>query len=150
MSKVSSPCTGACKLTLDTCSGCGRTLEEIATWSCLSDESKQGIIDRLNKKQMFIPYTSFTKEHHADFSRVFDIAGEALGSSNRTIHLENDKVNIRQNNRPFATYTVLGAADLPYPTGETGLVFYLQDDTETFLVLIHSALSLVQLVQLDS
>lgn len=39
---VPSPCTGVCRIDARTalCAGCSRTLDEIATWSRLSDEAK--------------------------------------------------------------------------------------------------------------
>jgi predicted Fe-S protein YdhL (DUF1289 family) len=46
---VQSPCTKIC--TLDAaraaCLGCGRTLDEIARWSGMSEKERQTVIDRL-------------------------------------------------------------------------------------------------------
>jgi predicted Fe-S protein YdhL (DUF1289 family) len=42
---VPSPCTQICTLDAnDTCQGCGRTLDEIAAWSTLSDEGKRAVV----------------------------------------------------------------------------------------------------------
>jgi len=45
--KIESPCIGICTLdNNDTCSGCLRTMPEIATWLTLSDERKLEILKR--------------------------------------------------------------------------------------------------------
>ena len=47
MYDVMSPCTGLCKLQLNYCLGCGRTLQEICAWNGLSDAEKLIILSRL-------------------------------------------------------------------------------------------------------
>ena len=38
---VESPCINVCKIENDVCIGCGRTLEEIAHWSEMTDADKE-------------------------------------------------------------------------------------------------------------
>lgn len=46
-----SPCCKKCKLLADnTCGGCGRSLEEIATWAIMSPSQKQAVLNRLKEK----------------------------------------------------------------------------------------------------
>jgi predicted Fe-S protein YdhL (DUF1289 family) len=40
---VESPCINVCKIENDVCIGCGRTLEEIAHWSEMTDEEKEQV-----------------------------------------------------------------------------------------------------------
>lgn len=40
---VESPCIDVCKIENDVCIGCGRTLEEIAHWSEMTDEEKEQV-----------------------------------------------------------------------------------------------------------
>lgn len=46
---MNSPCIDVCTMDADTglCAGCGRTLEEIAVWSTLSDAERTRIISEL-------------------------------------------------------------------------------------------------------
>jgi predicted Fe-S protein YdhL (DUF1289 family) len=46
---TASPCIGVCQLDGRTqaCIGCGRTIDEIAAWSSLSEEERRAIIARL-------------------------------------------------------------------------------------------------------
>jgi predicted Fe-S protein YdhL (DUF1289 family) len=47
MEPIDSPCTKICTLhpLRQICTGCGRTIEEIAAWSSLSRERRIGVID---------------------------------------------------------------------------------------------------------
>jgi predicted Fe-S protein YdhL (DUF1289 family) len=42
---VPSPCTAVCRIDLDSqrCAGCGRTLDQIARWSVMSDDEKRAV-----------------------------------------------------------------------------------------------------------
>lgn len=43
-----SPCVSKCSLNhLDVCVGCGRTLLEIASWSTMSEDRRNEVMDRL-------------------------------------------------------------------------------------------------------
>lgn len=42
-----SPCVKVCKIENGACVGCGRTLEEIAQWSKMSNAERQRVLDRL-------------------------------------------------------------------------------------------------------
>jgi len=43
-----SPCIDVCRLDRhDRCVGCGRTLDEIARWTCMSAAEQWSVIDRL-------------------------------------------------------------------------------------------------------
>lgn len=46
---VGSPCTSVCTLdpTTGLCSGCLRTLDEIARWSSFSDDEKRAVLEKL-------------------------------------------------------------------------------------------------------
>lgn len=46
---VPSPCVGICRMDADgrLCTGCGRTLDEIANWSRASDAAKRAVWRRL-------------------------------------------------------------------------------------------------------
>ena len=47
---VESPCINVCKIENDVCIGCGRTLEEIAHWSEMTDADKEYINANLQNK----------------------------------------------------------------------------------------------------
>jgi len=42
---VPSPCTAVCRIDPDSqrCAGCGRTLDQIARWSVMSDDEKRAV-----------------------------------------------------------------------------------------------------------
>ncbi len=42
-SAVPSPCRNICRVKRGQCSGCGRTLEEIAAWPTATDDEKRAI-----------------------------------------------------------------------------------------------------------
>lgn len=45
---VASPCIGVCRLNDDdVCTGCRRTLDEIAEWSNVSDDRRRAILDAI-------------------------------------------------------------------------------------------------------
>lgn len=46
---TASPCISVCRLDPATqiCTGCGRTIAEIAAWSGLSDDERKAIVQRL-------------------------------------------------------------------------------------------------------
>ena len=48
-----SPCIGVCQLDGKTqrCVGCGRTIDEIASWSSLSEAERRDIMARLEKSR---------------------------------------------------------------------------------------------------
>ncbi|MCB2228812.1 MAG: DUF1289 domain-containing protein [Desulfarculaceae bacterium] len=47
-----SPCTGYCVLDgQDVCEGCGRTIEEIVTWSSLDAASRREVLERLAREK---------------------------------------------------------------------------------------------------
>lgn len=49
---VASPCTNICRIQADGfCAGCGRTLDEIASWSLATDEQRQAILTRIEAAQ---------------------------------------------------------------------------------------------------
>ena len=49
---VESPCIGVCQFWSSKCQGCGRTQEEAVEWYNMTDEQKQKIINRLQKKKI--------------------------------------------------------------------------------------------------
>lgn len=44
---ISSPCTNICVMDAGLCIGCGRTLNEVATWGGLSEQQRRAIMDTL-------------------------------------------------------------------------------------------------------
>jgi len=52
-STPASPCINVCRMDPENglCSGCHRTLEEIAGWSRFDDLARQAILDRLAERQ---------------------------------------------------------------------------------------------------
>lgn len=48
---MKSPCINLCKILGGVCCGCGRTLEEIKTWTLLTDEEREVIMKRLEKEK---------------------------------------------------------------------------------------------------
>lgn len=50
---VTSPCTSVCRMDVRTgwCEGCLRTLDEIATWSTLTDDDKRAVWLRLDQRR---------------------------------------------------------------------------------------------------
>ena len=50
---IQSPCTKVCKIDvdLDICTGCYRTLTEIAAWSTMPDEEKLQILKKIQKRE---------------------------------------------------------------------------------------------------
>lgn len=53
MSKVTSPCVNICRMDADNtlCLGCFRTLDEIAQWSRVADETKLAILTAVAKRR---------------------------------------------------------------------------------------------------
>jgi len=48
---MESPCRNICELDQhDVCTGCGRTLDEIATWGALGDAERRAIMARLERE----------------------------------------------------------------------------------------------------
>ncbi len=47
MNSIPSPCTNICILDGTICTGCGRTTNEIAAWSTLSETEKRKIVERV-------------------------------------------------------------------------------------------------------
>ncbi len=58
---VASPCMSVCTMStvalgdLSVCEGCGRTLDEIATWSVMSDADKLAVWDALPARLQALP-----------------------------------------------------------------------------------------------
>lgn len=44
---VPSPCTNICILDQNMCTGCGRTVDEIARWPVMSEHEKKEIVKRV-------------------------------------------------------------------------------------------------------
>ncbi|MES2493807.1 MAG: DUF1289 domain-containing protein [Pseudomonadota bacterium] len=53
MSQVLSPCTGVCRIepATELCSGCMRTLDEIADWPMLCDHDRRKLLALLDKRR---------------------------------------------------------------------------------------------------
>lgn len=52
MSKVSTPCTGVCRIdqTSGLCIGCRRTMDEIVLWGSMSEKDRRAIMARLGER----------------------------------------------------------------------------------------------------
>lgn len=49
--RVEYPCINVCTLDAqEVCVGCGRTIEEIAVWSRLSDEERRAVCDQARRR----------------------------------------------------------------------------------------------------
>ena len=48
MIELASPCVNVCKVEDNVCIGCGRTLEEIAHWTAMTNEERQEINERVS------------------------------------------------------------------------------------------------------
>lgn len=56
MSSVESPCIGVCALdTRSVCTGCGRTLAEIAEWSQASEARKRAVVEQAARRRAQMP-----------------------------------------------------------------------------------------------
>ena len=57
---IDSPCVGICHIDYskidELCSGCGRTLNEIANWSIYSDENKELVNEQATKRMKEISF----------------------------------------------------------------------------------------------
>ena len=54
---VASPCIGVCRMdeASGLCTGCLRTLDEIALWSVLDDDDKRAVIGALAQRRPLLP-----------------------------------------------------------------------------------------------
>ena len=48
MIELASPCVNICKVKDNVCIGCGRTLEEIANWTAMTNQERKEINARLS------------------------------------------------------------------------------------------------------
>jgi uncharacterized protein len=62
---VKSPCILVCKLENDVCVGCKRTKEEITMWTKYTDEEKQNVLLKLNKKVVITRLTVREKRKYS-------------------------------------------------------------------------------------
>jgi predicted Fe-S protein YdhL (DUF1289 family) len=47
---VESPCTDVCAVDDGICTGCGRTVEEITSWSQLSEAEKRAVLEEIEDR----------------------------------------------------------------------------------------------------
>ena len=50
-SPIESPCISVCRMDNEVCVGCGRTVEEVVEWYNFTNEQKQAVLNRLEKKE---------------------------------------------------------------------------------------------------
>ena len=50
-SPIESPCVSICRYDNEVCAGCGRTVDEVVGWYDMSDDEKQAVLNRLEKKE---------------------------------------------------------------------------------------------------
>jgi len=50
-SPIESPCISVCRYENEVCVGCGRTIDDITNWYDMTDDEKQSVLNRLEKKQ---------------------------------------------------------------------------------------------------
>ncbi len=68
---VRSPCISVCRIDEATglCAGCLRTLDEIASWSVLDDDSKRSVIDALAERRAAHPELAALARTSVDAAR---------------------------------------------------------------------------------
>ena len=49
-SPIESPCISVCRYDNEVCVGCGRTVDDIVNWYDMTDDEKQAVLNRLEKK----------------------------------------------------------------------------------------------------
>ena len=49
-SPIESPCISVCRYENEVCAGCGRTVDEVVNWYDMTDDEKQAVLNRLEKK----------------------------------------------------------------------------------------------------
>ena len=49
-SPIESPCISVCRYENEVCVGCGRTVDDITNWYDMTDDEKQAVLNRLEKK----------------------------------------------------------------------------------------------------
>jgi predicted Fe-S protein YdhL (DUF1289 family) len=50
-SLIESPCISVCRMENEVCVGCGRTVDDIVNWYDMTDDEKQAVLNRLEKKE---------------------------------------------------------------------------------------------------
>ena len=50
-SPIESPCISVCRYENEVCVGCGRTVDDITNWYDMTDNEKQAVLNRLEKKE---------------------------------------------------------------------------------------------------
>jgi predicted Fe-S protein YdhL (DUF1289 family) len=50
-SPIESPCISVCRYDNEVCAGCGRTVDEVVGWYDMTDDEKQAVLNRLEKKE---------------------------------------------------------------------------------------------------
>jgi uncharacterized protein len=48
---IESPCISVCRMENEVCVGCGRTVDEVVGWYDMTDDDKQAVLNRLEKKE---------------------------------------------------------------------------------------------------
>ena len=49
-SHIESPCISVCRYDNEVCAGCGRTIDEVVGWWDMTDDEKQAVLIRLEKR----------------------------------------------------------------------------------------------------
>ena len=52
MIEYNSPCVSICKVEKNICIGCGRTLDEIASWTTMTKEERQEVLERIERDKI--------------------------------------------------------------------------------------------------
>ena len=52
MIEYNSPCVSICKVEDNLCIGCGRTLDEIASWTTMTREQRQEVLERIERDKV--------------------------------------------------------------------------------------------------
>ena len=52
---VDSPCTNVCALENGLCVGCGRTVDEIASWGSMSDDEREAVVRAIRDGERAYP-----------------------------------------------------------------------------------------------
>jgi predicted Fe-S protein YdhL (DUF1289 family) len=52
MIEYNSPCVSICKVEDNLCIGCGRTLDEIASWTTMTQAQRQEVLERIERDKI--------------------------------------------------------------------------------------------------
>ncbi len=128
---VPSPCVGVCTLRGDTCYGCGRTSDEIATWADLSPAGQSAVWAELPSRLAAFGFRSFrlAATHHVVAAFIPRTFQQATGRWRIVTPAVEGHLHVGPQDRP-ATNNAGLAADFPVRAHEKVRVFGFQRDPD--------------------